>query len=295
MNRNPRKRRTRFLSTLPARGATRDSRQSFSWWFISIHAPREGSDSGTTRPGTRTWYFYPRSPRGERHGRAHGGAQHQRISIHAPREGSDIEKNQQLIAEIISIHAPREGSDGSNTGNQLTDAQFLSTLPARGATSNLLFYGSIIPHFYPRSPRGERRFSSFMARLSIFDFYPRSPRGERLDAQTHFCYLLLISIHAPREGSDLYAPDLSRAQKISIHAPREGSDRPLFSIPVSCSLISIHAPREGSDVKLLLDGHRERVISIHAPREGSDLSTLTRLSSSRISIHAPREGSDFII
>ena len=33
-----------FLSTLPARGATRATRP-FRWcWPISIHAPREGSD-----------------------------------------------------------------------------------------------------------------------------------------------------------------------------------------------------------------------------------------------------------
>ena len=34
-----------------------------------------------------------------------------------------------------------------------------------------------------------------------------------------------ISIHAPREGSDLEAPNLAvLSGQISIHAPREGSD-----------------------------------------------------------------------
>ena len=56
---------------------------------------------------------------------------------------------------------------------------------------------------------------------------------------------------------------------ISIHAPREGSDlRPWLM--VMKRLISIHAPREGSDqCQGLVE--RIRAISIHAPREGSDL------------------------
>ena len=59
-------RQKKFLSTLPARGATEVGDVGFTLWDISIHAPREGSDR------TRSWrtftpsYFYPRSPRGER-------------------------------------------------------------------------------------------------------------------------------------------------------------------------------------------------------------------------------------
>ena len=35
---------------------------------------------------------------------------------------------------------------------------------------------------------------------------------------------ICISIHAPREGSDLHADIDKIARQISIHAPREGSD-----------------------------------------------------------------------
>ena len=58
--------------------------------------------------------------------------------------------------------------------------QFLSTLPARGATEVGVRSAAKSFDFYPRSPRGERR--------------GRGVRGRRLAA---------ISIHAPREGSDL--------------------------------------------------------------------------------------------
>ena len=58
-----------FLSTLPARGATRSTRWGAFFGSISIHAPREGSD---IKPVFgifgRTKNFYPRSPRGERQG-----------------------------------------------------------------------------------------------------------------------------------------------------------------------------------------------------------------------------------
>ena len=101
-----------FLSTLPARGATGAAQPGTAeLLFVSIHAPREGSDRGQRRawPLADSFYprsprgerrlqlncrfryccFYPRSPRGERPKSAHADAVSIRISIHAPREGSD--------------------------------------------------------------------------------------------------------------------------------------------------------------------------------------------------------------
>ena len=101
----------------------------------------------------------------------------------------------------------------------------------------------------------------------------------------------IISIHAPRTGSDgllrrgdvavpifqstLPARGATRHGRgdagrvvISIHAPRTGSDAGYHPFPSSI-YISIHAPRTGSD------GVKWRCwlrypISIHAPRTGSD-------------------------
>ena len=58
--------RTRFLSTLPARGATKEPPLTRQQNKISIHAPREGSDKRGSKRGGKRAYFYPRSPRGER-------------------------------------------------------------------------------------------------------------------------------------------------------------------------------------------------------------------------------------
>ena len=55
-----------FLSTLPARGATARKHTVLHPPVISIHAPREGSDSRQRLCQRPNAHFYPRSPRGER-------------------------------------------------------------------------------------------------------------------------------------------------------------------------------------------------------------------------------------
>src|SRR5699024_8338824 len=60
-------------------------------------------------------------------------------------------------ARQISIHAPREGSDRHTRRERFPGHRFLSTLPARGATRLFPLGSASVVHFYPRSPRGERR------------------------------------------------------------------------------------------------------------------------------------------
>ena len=59
--------------------------------------------------------------------------------------------------------------------------------------------------------------------------------------------VLMISIHAPREGGDHIVLVLLRNIGISIHAPREGGDVHKHGIVERIVVISIHAPREGGD------------------------------------------------
>ena len=81
---------------------------------------------------------------------------------------------------------------------------------------------------------------------------------------------MIISIHAPREGSDyLQALPVRHAQGISIHAPREGSDSTTRTRSCRESNFNPRSPRgerPGRDGECLL----ALSISIHAPREGSD-------------------------
>ncbi len=62
-------------------------------------------------------------------------------------------------------------------------------------------------------------------RADTVNFNPRSPHGERLYQISETELTQLISIHAPRMGSDLHGGlEVFKLKLISIHAPRMGSD-----------------------------------------------------------------------
>ena len=118
-----------FLSTLPARGATRkySSGQTMQR-KISIHAPREGSDFLPARTPIRLVIFLSTLPaRGATLQGLSGQAAYY-ISIHAPREGSDPVLQHLGLPNGISIHAPREGSDAC--AGHLDDGQSLISIHA---------------------------------------------------------------------------------------------------------------------------------------------------------------------
>ena len=168
--------------------------------------------------------FNPRSPHGERRDSKSFASRVWNISIHAPRTGSDAATARNVDDGVISIHAPRTGSDVINKIRANSAVQFQSTLPARGATFLPLPALARATHFNPRSPHGER---------------PASP-PPRLQPK-------LISIHAPRTGSDgFFRCRHWQGQHISIHAPRTGSDGSIAAKDF-VDAISIHAPRTGSD------------------------------------------------
>ena len=84
-----------------------------------------------------------------------------------------------MVSFVISIHAPREGSDLLWEHWENLMGQFLSTLPARGATW--------LPRFVWVS-------GVFLSTLPA--------RGATLNNLDEFKTRYKISIHAPREGSD---------------------------------------------------------------------------------------------
>ena len=214
---------------------------------ISIHAPREGSDSSAcSTPASRSPNFYPRSPRGERRPAAVGD---QAVAGHfyprSPR-GERLGRPDRARRDVpISIHAPREGSDQLVPGLQDVIVQFLSTLPARGATFEHKVSGaatqflSTLPargatRFVPADCRAGRFLSTLPARGATrprflcgcfrFYFYPRSPRGERRSKSSSFWAGILFLSTLPARGATRCGPEAAAAQEISIHAPREGSD-----------------------------------------------------------------------
>ena len=105
------------------------------------------------------------------------------------------------------------------------------------------------------------------------------------------CFQCVISIHAPRAGSD--PQKLVYHRLLSYFNPRSpcGERQVLQSALKLTESISIHAPRAGSDVKIGTICSK-RLISIHAPRAGSDAGYYPFRICPFISIHAPRAGSD---
>ena len=102
---------------------------------ISIHAPREGSDSfGASLMMPLALFLSTLPARGATWGGLRPGLQ-DLISIHAPREGSDTAA--QVKPEAWSDFYPRSprGERPSKRDREEGNTVFLSTLPARGATS----------------------------------------------------------------------------------------------------------------------------------------------------------------
>ena len=148
-------------------------------WRISIHAPREGSDSTRVAPRVRPDNFNPRSPRGERLQKVLDSLSTIGISIHAPREGSDL----YLLSGVSPI------------------LHFNPRSPRGERPAKYRYKVALHGDFNPRSPRGERP-NTRRGGGQGEHFNPRSPRGERRRRHGHINDHAQISIHAPREGSD---------------------------------------------------------------------------------------------
>ena len=124
-----------FQSTLPVWGATCRERRIRECIFISIHAPRVGSDNGRMAVFLQIRHFNPRSPCGERHIR--GGIINATHVYFNPRSPCGERRVKfQLIA---------------NYG-----WKFQSTLPVWGATGGTDNHTRRGRDFNPRSPCGER-------------------------------------------------------------------------------------------------------------------------------------------
>ena len=103
---------------------------------------------------------------------------------------------------------------------------------------------------------------------------------------------LIISIHAPRAGSDRVSCQGSRRITISIHAPRTGSD----GTPRGCGgAAGNFNPRSPHGERRRLDVSLRRALEFQStlPARGATGERAKPMARGRsISIHAPRTGSD---
>ncbi len=285
--------------------------------LISIHAPRAGSDQMSIITSKWCWRFQSTLPvrgatssylgkscldlefqstlpvRGATVQRQGDGAVGEYFNPRSPCGERRRTRRCQRSTARISIHAPRAGSDHRQARPASRQWIFQSTLPVRGAT---------LPRLY-----GGRR---------DFYFNPRSPCGERPSQLSGVTSLVMISIHAPRAGSDGWSCTVDAEIYISIHAPRAGSDRGrspdeclnmnfnprspcgerhVTGIQLPKGLgISIHAPRAGSDDNGGAIQPAADIFQSTLPVRGATVGWVCGFTSDGISIHAPRAGSDLL-
>ena len=167
---------------------------------ISIHAPREGSDKSADGSATHHMVFQSTLPARGATDSIRYGLQAVQFQSTLPARGATSSSLYILNRYRISIHAPREGSDFG--------AFLLSVL---------------VFDFNPRSPRGERLLGFLRVGFCHY-FNPRSPRGERLRLTANTNVFTRFQSTLPARGAtpDVISETLTHI--ISIHAPREGSD-----------------------------------------------------------------------
>ena len=285
-------------------------------YWISIHAPRTGSDIGYRVRRNRARTFQSTLP-------ARGATfvfrqkyQHPVFQSTLPARGATASPWTSPVGAMISIHAPRTGSDRRAEAQARQTAQFQSTLPARGATRNRIFWLRLTPAFQSTLPaRGATRIliglinqskfqstlpargatrAAFGSAAGVTGFQSTLPargatRGRRgiPPRPRHFNPR---SPHGERHCLD-YAADVTT--KISIHAPRTGSDD-MWRNAVHDKSISIHAPRTGSD-EIIRPCNGGTVFQSTLPARGATGRMGVYHQTRWISIHAPRTGSDIII
>ena len=173
--------------------------------FISIHAPRVGSDTSPCCGYADVLYFNPRSPCGERRCKPAAYGVCCQISIHAPRVGSDVFRKigqtghlhfnprspcgerlttgrKGKFKRLISIHAPRVGSD--DFAKWFSDAGSISIhAPRVGSDCDEVLPGDTVSIFQSTLPVwGATRLLTGLEE-STESFNPRSPCGERRYSQ----------------------------------------------------------------------------------------------------------------
>ena len=168
---------------------------------ISTHAPRAGSDARPTSSSSRTTYFNPRSPCGERPCRYGSSTPRASFQPTLPVRGATLEGvDEKPPLPGISTHAPRAGSDSCGKRKTTWSRYFNPRSPCGERRRELGVLRRPL-HFNPRSPCGERRLHADSDGARNI-FQPTLPVRGATGSVRHVCGRWPISTHAPRAGSD---------------------------------------------------------------------------------------------
>ena len=133
-----------------------------------------------------------------------------------------MEQNQKLLAEFLST-LPARGATGSSA-QPAARMQFLSTLPARGATlydESEVSVDAISIH----APREGSDGTSLAITAKAFPFLSTLPARGATSPGVLYDFTQAFLSTLPARGATDFPPLKTPTPTISIHAPREGSDR----------------------------------------------------------------------
>ena len=173
------------------------------------------------------WYFYPRSPCGERPNVELHDWPPVRISIHALLAESDMIHPRLCNVKLNFYPRSPCGERLMYTLKLANLVLFLSTLSLRRATCIIDIINNIIDNFYPRSPCGERqannRTEQQARRISIHALLAESDYSLIAITPSNFSFLSTLSLRRATVTFLLY----NSLCQISIHALLAESDREL--------------------------------------------------------------------
>ena len=212
--------------------------------FISIHAPRGGSDVPPYDQGGQKQNFNPRSPRGG----ATGFPRIRRWSFtvfQSTLPAGGATSHFPLVRKVHPYFNPR-----SPRGER----------PEQGRCKHQKHR-----NFNPRSPRGERHLKPRYRRKSRI-FQSTLPAGGATPLRLHLQAIGRFQSTLPAGGATSKIRITTyRHQNFNPRSPR--GERPtLVPIPLQATRISIHAPRGGSDPKNLVRMTRKRYFNPRSPR-----------------------------
>ena len=194
----------------------------------------------------RCSYFYPRPPRGGRRAFVPVGD----------------------VGCSISIHALREEGDSVYFQTVPSSSTFLSTPSARRATRpewcEKILSGISI---HALREEGDRSSSCTTHRPS--DFYPRPPRGgRRYGYGKHKVWVIFLSTPSARRATTILARSMQRGEFLSTPSARRATVRSVLS--QSSRMDFYPRPPRGGRLPEIINEEEQLDISIHALREEGD-------------------------
>ena len=255
-------------------------------FVISIHTPHAGSDCLKTGWGKLFYNFNPHSPCGER-----------------------LVVSMVIYFNIeISIHTPHAGSDALLSFTAVKNPLFQSTLPMRGATSNMTMYlkqtlfqstlpmrgATRIPHhkineisISIHTPHAGSDVTFSMLLITISNFNPHSPCGERLFSSRYFLLLAHFNPHSPcGERLPISWQWHLRHIYFNPHSPC-GERHAQIQYVLAIRQFQSTLPMRGATTTYTSD-MVQISISIHTPHAGSDCKLSTVLAKSmNFNPHSP--------